>query len=85
MLMVVLSFGPHLYLLAQLIAYLDDLFNKEKCTANVLPAGQDVLLVLGELADQVVDHARAHAHLGVDHDDGDNLTTLVMMMKIVMT
>ena len=43
----------------------------------MLPAGQDVLLVLGELADQVVDHARAHAHLGVDHEDDDDLTNLV--------
>ena len=51
----------------------------------MLPAGQDVLLVLGELADQVVDHAGAHAHLGVDHDDSNDLPTLVLMMKMMMT
>ena len=52
---------------------------------NVLPAGQDVLLVLGELADQVVDHARAHAHLGVYDHDGDDTPTLVLIMNMVMT
>ena len=44
---------------------------------NLLSTGKDILFVFRKFAHQVVDHAGAHAHLGVDHEDDDDLTNLV--------